>query len=102
MSKNFAQFFFQGFLRFFEVCSSGDLVNFLEVCSSGVLEEISLLSHQYPSRVHPSGVSGRRPLVLTDGWVVMGGGGDGWVTGSRNRKKSRILKISQKLFDIFF
>ena len=42
--KKFRTIFFQRFLRFFEVCSSGDLVNFLEVCSSGVLEEISLLT----------------------------------------------------------
>ena len=40
----FRTIFFQRFLRFFEVCSSGNLVNFLEVCSSGVLEEISLLT----------------------------------------------------------
>ena len=37
-------FFFQRFLRFFEVCSRGDLVDFLEVCSSGVLEETSLMT----------------------------------------------------------
>ena len=30
MSKNFEQLFFQQFFRFFEVCSSGDLVDFLE------------------------------------------------------------------------
>ena len=44
-------------------------------------------------------------LVLTDGWVmdgwVMGDGWtDGWA-GSPSRKKSSILKISQKLLDIF-
>ena len=50
------------------------MVNFLEVCSSGVLEEISLLSHQYPSRVHPSGVPERSEASI-DGWVM----GDGWV-----------------------
>ena len=37
MSKNFEQLFFQQFFRFFEVCSSGDLVDFLEVSSAGDL-----------------------------------------------------------------
>ena len=36
-SKYFAQFFFQRFSRFFQVCTSGVLVDFLEVCTSGVL-----------------------------------------------------------------
>ena len=34
--KTFEQFFFQRFFRFFEVCSSGDLVDFLGVCSIGM------------------------------------------------------------------
>ena len=34
--------------------------------------------------------------VMGDGWVM-----DGWWAGRRSPKKSRILKISQKLFDIF-
>ena len=41
--KKFRTIFFQRFFRFFEVCSSGDLVNFLEVCSSGVLYGIPIL-----------------------------------------------------------
>ena len=44
MYKISHNFVFQRFLRYFEVCSRGDLVKFLEVCSSGVLEEISLLT----------------------------------------------------------
>ena len=41
MSKNFEQLFFQQFFRFFDVCSSSDLVDFLEVSSAGDLEGIS-------------------------------------------------------------
>ena len=41
MSKISHNFFFQQFLRFFEVCRSGDLVNFLKVCGSAVLEEVN-------------------------------------------------------------
>merc|ERR1711954_616405 len=41
--KKFRTTFFQRFCRFFEVCSSGDLVDFLGVCSGGVLEGISIL-----------------------------------------------------------
>ena len=43
MSKNFEQLFFQRFFRFFEVCTSGDLVDFLGVCSGGVLKGTSIL-----------------------------------------------------------
>merc|ERR1712243_531587 len=77
--KKFRTTFFQQFLQFFEVCSSGNLVNCSEVCSRGVLEEISLLSHQYPSRVHPSGVPERSEASI-DGWV-MDGWMDGWTGG---------------------
>ena len=37
-------FFSQWFFRFFEVCSSSNLVNFLEVCGSFVFEEILLFA----------------------------------------------------------
>ena len=40
--KKFRTTFFQQFLQFFEVCSSGYLVNFSGVCSRGVLEEVSI------------------------------------------------------------
>ena len=52
------------------------------------------------------GVPGASPtccdgrLVVDGGWWMVDGGG-GWA-GSENRKKSCILKISRKLFDIFF
>ena len=41
ISKYFEQLFFPRFFRFFEVCSSGDLVDFLDVSSAGDLEGIS-------------------------------------------------------------
>ena len=36
LCKKFRTIFFSAISRFFEICSSGDLVNFSEVCSSGV------------------------------------------------------------------
>jgi len=62
---------------------------------------------QYAAPVfQPSGVPGESQLVLTDGWWMVVDGGwwmvDGGWAGSENRKKSCILKISRKLFDIFF
>ena len=44
--------------------------------------------------LQPPGSQAGRQLVLTDG--------GGWWTGRRSRKNSSILKISQKLLDIFF